>query len=53
MVEIVPKTAEHYEIARLAWRRYGKGRHAAALNIGDGCTCAPARATRLPLLFTG
>jgi len=34
-VEIVAVTAEHADQARRAWRRYGKGRHPAALNYGD------------------
>ena len=34
-VEVVPVDADQVEIARLAWRRYGKGRHPAALNFGD------------------
>lgn len=33
--EIVPVDAEQADAARRAWRRYGKGRHAAALNYGD------------------
>lgn len=28
-------TARHVELARSVWRRYGKGRHPAALNYGD------------------
>ena len=34
-VEVVPADAEQAEIARSAWRKYGKGRHAAGLNFGD------------------
>jgi ribonuclease VapC len=34
-------------------RRYGKGRHAAALNIGDCFAYALAKATGEPLLFKG
>ena len=52
-VEIVPMTAEHYELARVAWRIFGKGRHSAALNIGDCCAYALAKAARQPLLFKG
>ena len=33
--EIVPVDAEQADVARRAWRRYGKGHHAAALNYGD------------------
>jgi hypothetical protein len=34
-LEVVPVDAEQVEIARSAWRKYGKGRHAAGLNFGD------------------
>jgi len=34
--ELVPVTAEQMEIARHAWRRFGRGRHEAGLNYGDG-----------------
>lgn len=46
-------TPEQAEIAREAWRRYGKGRHSAALNFGDCFSYALARATGEPLLFKG
>ena len=36
-----------------AYARFGKGRHPAALNLGDCFTYAIAKATGLPLLFTG
>lgn len=35
------------------WRRYGKGRHSAALNVGDCCAYALAERTGIPLLCTG
>ena len=41
------------EVAREAWRRYGKGRHAAGLNFGDCFSYALARVTGEPLLFKG
>src|ERR1700686_1757320 len=34
-LEVVSVDAEQTEIARSAWRKYGKGRHAAGLNFGD------------------
>jgi ribonuclease VapC len=34
-VEIVPFTPRQAEIARKAFRRYGRGRHDAKLNFGD------------------
>jgi ribonuclease VapC len=46
-------TAEQAEIAREAWRRFGKGRHAAGLNFGDCFSYALAKATGEPLLFKG
>jgi ribonuclease VapC len=36
-----------------AWRRFGKGRHAAALNLGDCFTYALAFERALPVLCTG
>ncbi len=46
-------TPEHAEVARDAWRRYGKGRHAAGLNFGDCFSYALAKLTGEPLLFKG
>jgi len=51
--EIVPFTEEHYDVAVSAFLRYGKGRHPAALNFGDCVSYALARASGLPLLYTG
>ena len=52
-IEVVPVDQDQAEIARLAWRRYGKGRHTAGLNYGDCFAYALARQRRLPLLFRG
>jgi ribonuclease VapC len=52
-VEIIPLTAEQFEMARSAWRKYGKGNHPAGLNIGDCCSYALAKWTGEPLLFKG
>ena len=52
-IEMAPLTAEQFEIARSAWRRYGKGRHPAGLNIGDCCSYALANCADEPLLFKG
>ncbi len=41
------------EVAREAWRRFGKGRHAASLNFGDCFAYALSRVTGEPLLFKG
>jgi ribonuclease VapC len=51
--EIVPVDAEQTDAARRAWRRYGKGRHAAALNYGDCFAYALAVTRGEPLLFKG
>lgn len=51
--EIVPVDAEQAGAARRAWRRYGKGRHAAALNYGDCFSYALAHTRGEPLLFKG
>ena len=52
-LQIVPVDAEQVEIARSAWRRYGKGRHAAALNFGDCFAYALAKQSGEPLLTKG
>ncbi len=52
-IETIPLTADHAGIARDAYRRFGKGRHAAALNYGDSFSYALARALGEPLLFVG
>jgi ribonuclease VapC len=44
---------EQAYIARTAWERYGKGRHAAALNLGDCFAYALSFATGEALLFAG
>ena len=46
-------TAEHADVAREAWRRFGKGRHSAGLNFGDCFSYALARISGEPLLFKG
>ncbi len=52
-IELTPVTPEQVEAARLAWRRFGKGHHPAALNFGDCFAYALASTTREPLLFKG
>jgi len=52
-IEIVAVDQDQAETARAAWRRFGKGRHPAALNYGDCFAYALARSHRLPLLFRG
>ena len=52
-VEVSALTADQAKVAVDAWRRFGKGRHPAALDILDCCSYALARAARLPLLAIG
>jgi ribonuclease VapC len=52
-VEIVAFDAEQADLARRAWRRYGKGRHPAGLNFGDCFSYALAALRGEPLLFKG
>jgi ribonuclease VapC len=52
-MEIVAISAEQVELARTAWRLYGKGNHPAGLNIGDCCAYALAKYSGEPLLFKG
>lgn len=52
-IELVPFDAEQTELARHAYRRFGKGRHAAALNFGDCFAYALSRRSAEPLLFVG
>ena len=52
-IEVVAVTPEQADIAIQAFRRFGRGRHRAALNIGDCFSYALAKETDLPLLFKG
>jgi ribonuclease VapC len=52
-IEVVPMTADQVDLAREAYRRFGKGRHPAGLNLGDCCAYALARQSGAPLLFKG
>ena len=52
-VSVVPVDVEQAEVARVAWRRYGKGRHAAGLNYGDCFSYALAKVSGEPLLAKG
>lgn len=51
--DVVAFDIEHLGWAREAYRRFGKGRHPAALNLGDCISYATARHAVLPLLFKG
>ena len=52
-VTIVACTEDHALIARSAWRKYGRGNHAAALNYGDCFAYAAAKDSGEPLLCKG
>jgi ribonuclease VapC len=52
-IEVVALDAELTEVARAAFLRYGRGRHPAALNLGDCASYALAKHHDLPLLFKG
>ncbi|MGH3550174.1 MAG: type II toxin-antitoxin system VapC family toxin [Pseudonocardiaceae bacterium] len=51
-IEIVAVDSDAADRALSAWRRYGKGRHRAALNFGDCFSYPRAERTGLPLLCT-
>src|SRR6266446_6821786 len=52
-LQIVPVDSDQADIARSAWRKYGKGRHPAALNFGDCFSYALAKISGEPLLAKG
>lgn len=52
-IEVVPFDVDQLAIARLAFRRYGKGRHPAGLNFGDCAAYALAQWSGEPLLYKG
>ena len=52
-IEVVPVTLAQAEIAREAYRRFGKGNHPAHLNYGDCFAYALAKESGEPLLFKG
>ncbi len=52
-IDIVPHDRRLAAAAREAFLRYGKGRHPAALNMGDWATYAHAQTRMVPLLFKG
>ena len=52
-IEVAAIDTDQAEIARRALRRFGKGKHPAALNFGDAFAYALVKATGEPLLFKG
>lgn len=52
-IESVATDPRQMVAAYEAWRRFGKGRHPAALNLGDCCAYAASVTLGEPLLFKG
>ena len=52
-IEIVAVTLEQAQVARQAYREFGKGRHKAGLNFGDCFAYAAAREAGCGLLYVG
>lgn len=52
-VDLVAVDADQAEAARVAYRRYGQGRHRAGLNYGDCFSYALVKVSGQPLLFRG
>ena len=52
-IELMPVSITQGELARRAWRTFGRGVHPAKLNYGDCFAYALAKETREPLLFKG
>lgn len=52
-IDVVPFDEQLAGRAMDAFRRFGKGRHPAALNFGDCCTYALAEERGLPILCVG
>jgi ribonuclease VapC len=52
-LEVVGFSAEQADVARGAYARFGKGKHRAALNMGDCAVYALSRTAGEPLLFKG
>jgi len=52
-IEIADLGSRETLLALEAWRRFGKGRHPAGLNLGDCFAYALAKSRGLPLLYKG
>lgn len=52
-IDVVPFDNEQAEIARQAWRQFGKSNHPAGLNFGDCFAYALAKISGEPLLYKG
>lgn len=52
-LEILPVDADVAHEALIGWRRFGKGRHPAGLNLGDVFSYGLARSLGVPLVYVG
>jgi ribonuclease VapC len=52
-IQFVPTGEREYDLAAQAYAEFGRGRHPAALNMGDCFAYACAKANRAALLFKG
>jgi ribonuclease VapC len=52
-IVITPIDETQARLAHQAWRRFGKGRHAARLNLGDCFAYALSKVSGEPLLYKG
>jgi ribonuclease VapC len=52
-IEVIPLDSGQAEIAMAAWRRYGRGRHPAGLNLGDCAAYALASTLNDSILYKG
>lgn len=52
-IVVQPVTLAQAKLARTAYATFGRGRHAAGLNLGDCFAYALAKETGMPLLFKG
>jgi len=52
-IEVTPCDRRHADHALDGWRRFGKGRHRAGLNLGDCFSYGLATLTGYPVLCTG
>ncbi|GIW41371.1 MAG: ribonuclease VapC [Candidatus Binatia bacterium] len=52
-IELVAVDGQQAHVARHAYFRFGKGRHAAGLNFGDCFSYALAKVLDVPLLYKG
>lgn len=52
-IRIVPVDESQMRLAHAAWKKYGKRRHQAQLNMGDCFAYALAKQTGEPLLYKG